>query len=218
MRRLRARAQWSACNVCSLDNPGFRLGTYWLDVDSALALALGLTCFVSRSHLPDHTLCRLGRPSDSLEQLILAWMRGDSQKFDSELAANAAASFVLRWLPIVDHIPRKAGAERLRRDDAVGIAGRGRWLLLRTFETLSSMRALLSATDFVHPDLDVEFANRWGKGWSFRVRFLGMAPGGGVNGPGHDSGLFIPRTYHVDNADIEGLIKTISSCASDDSR
>jgi len=64
-----------------------------LVLDESVALALGLTSYVSSSRLPLLVLgCRSPQPRDALDQMILAWERADRASLEDSLGPRAGVA------------------------------------------------------------------------------------------------------------------------------
>ncbi len=167
-----------------------KLANWAAPLDSATAIALGITSYVSYNPgdgpVLDAMTCRAPTPADSLDALIGHWLRGDAVGLEANLGPDALASWTGHLQPKEDSLPGTAVGYRF--------LGAGPW-------SQPSLNRLLGLdlTGIPHinsPTLDTIFVTASGRG-KRSVSFLLSWP--------------IPR-YSVNSADISGLLTTIASC------
>jgi len=184
-----------------IDNP--LLGFLRLDLDNAVALSLGLTSYVSPLRAPTTWLHCLSAPRRTLDELVLGWERDDRVELEEQLGPRARASLnellgARSWAGLRSRLwHAHSGSDssvgyRFDISDELSQAERS------IDQTAGSQRLML----FPEPssqkiDLRTRFVNRVGVDCGRRtVRFI----------------LAKDRMV-VDDADMQGLLRTISACA-----
>jgi len=190
-----------------IDNP--RLRFLDRDLDNSLAVALGLTSYVSAARL-DYPFVCCEEPRQSLDRLILAWMQGDRLSMEGELGSSARLALGLllanrSWpdmrAEVWQGVPGPESAVGFRFENP------GDWS--RPEDTLD--KALRDRRRTVHldkipkqPRLVTEFVDRAGNDCTrLEIRFVEVPT---------DRGSILVK-YVVDERDLEGLLRTISRCA-----
>ena len=175
-------------------------------IDSSIAVSLDLTSYVSFrqwTSLPRGpvAICGHPEPRHALDQLILAWEGNDRTLFEASL--GAVAKSMLNSL-----LAGRSWAE-MRTDlwhvesDSVALgyrfSGPAKWS--RPAMTFENMRDLSGSTeDSANPELDALFVSASGlECTKHRIRFV----------PAGD----LPARYVVDDSDLSGLLRALSSCA-----
>jgi hypothetical protein len=181
------------------------LGFLRPDLDSAAALALGLTSYVDSLRRPATVLCRHFEPRDALDDLVLAWQAGDRARVTAALGPEAKKALGnalngTSW----EHL--RAALRRIRPGAALAVGYQfnvaGPWS--QPPETLDDHGQDGSA--YAPADLNIETIFKDGSGHDCgrrRVRFL--AP----------SAVGADGRYFVDEAEIAGLLDLIASCSSE---
>lgn len=184
------------------------------DLDQSLALALGLTSYVSASRVADKFVCcRVEEPRHSLDRFILAWMQSNRSQVEEELGPGAQRVFASllsqrTWVTLLteiwgneSHASAGVGFRFDLSDD---------WA--KPEETLDPViqqrRHAVNLGDWpANPRISTVFVDRAGKFCAERdVTFLRT--------PRSSSGVGALRTkYVIDEADISGLLRTITTCA-----
>lgn len=180
-------------------------------LDSAIALSLSLTSYVSGSRVPSRILrcSRRGEPRDALDQLILSWERDDCRWLQGSLGprASAALDSLLQgrtWADMRADLWRDAPSH----DVAVGYRFEAPDWWSRPEDTLGKEREYVALAHPENPDFETRFKDASGGDCGkHRVKFLKIPMGAG---PGD-------LMYVVDNSDIEELLGLIGSCAAGDS-
>ena len=180
-----------------------KLDSLHITLDRAIALALGLTSYVSSGREDGPLiLCRRQEPKDALDEVVLALERGDRSELESGIGSDARMA--LDQLLVGESW--EAGYQELWRSQpgAQGAVGYlfeipGRWS--EPEETLEENRdygnAPLGSTQV---DLVTEFKTSSGKDCAReRVRFQKVTESGRAR-------------YLVDNTNIKELINSIGVC------
>ena len=184
------------------------LGISRHNLDGSIALALRLTSYVSDSRPPIRIISctRRSEPRDAFDQLILGWERNDRSWLESSLAPGARAAMRSLLVGKTWATLRSELWPRERRGD-VSVGYRfdlaGPWS--EPDETLEEKRDVDSAPDAGSRDLylDTSFKDKSGADCGkHRVKFLMIQSGGSES-----------RKYLVDDQDLRGLLRTITSCA-----
>jgi hypothetical protein len=180
------------------------------DLDQSLAVALGLTSYVSASRVADKFICCRDEPRHSLDRLILAWMQGNRLQVEEELGPNARFGFTSllsrrTWITLLNemwgsesHASAGVGFRFQRSDD---------WA--KPEETLDpdvqSRRRGVSLDDWpANPKITTLFVNGSGKVCAQRdVAFQRTPKSAGA----------LWTKYVVDEGDMAGLLRTIATCA-----
>jgi hypothetical protein len=190
---------------------GPKLGFHWHNADSAIALSLSLTSYVSDSRsLAKSARCSPGpKPRNALDQLVLAWERDDRIGLEASLGprAGAALKSLLAGRAWAD---MRAGLWSGGPGDGLAVGYRfeppGWWS--RPEETLGEEGEYVALANPENPDFETQFVNASGGDCGKRrVKFLKIPMGLG------------PRDllYVVDNSDLGDLLRLIGSCAAGDS-
>jgi len=187
-----------------MDNP--RLYFLRLELDSSMALSLGLTSYVSGSRAPMRIFhCnRVQEPRDTLDQLILAWVRNDRPWLEASLGPNARAA-LQSFLKGKTWATMRKQLWHGRSDGAVAVAYRfdikGTWS--EPGETLEEKIEGESAPlESVHPEIETLFRNGSGRDCGRqRVKFLDTRS------------MTEPLRYRIDNSDLGELLRSIAACA-----
>lgn len=186
-----------------------RLESFHPRLDSALAVALGLTSYIGGTVAPRMPgLCeRRPEPRASLDQLIFALDRNDQRMLEENLGpiARAALDAMLEgeaWSALRLSLGHGASAWG---DAAVGYRFEtpGRWS--EPDETLAppELGPFRDPRDPLNPEINAVFVNRYGAECGrFKVKFL-TPP----------LGSFPTTRFLIDNADLLGLLRVVASCA-----
>lgn len=179
-----------------------------IGVDSSTALSLGLTSYVSRWSEAVDEGCgisdrRYPDPRYPMHNLILAWEKGDRAMLEGTIGPNgrAALDSLLKgktWDAMRTRLWHAKNSDKV----AVGYRFdiRGPWA--EPFEMLEDQNSLVGVDYPENPQLDTVFKDRSGKDCgTYRVRFL----------TGNGS-----QPYLIDNSDIGGLLRVISTCAANE--
>jgi hypothetical protein len=188
-----------------MENP--KLSDIRSHLSDAMALSLDLTSYVTDSGLLARRLfCfRQEEPRDGLDQLILAWLKGDRVWMEASLGSDArrALDSLLKkktWAEIrAELIPSQPNGRF-----AIGyrFQDMGRWG--RPSETLDGFYSIIIGRSDT-PTLETQFKDASGNNCSVeQIKFIRV---GGFE-PAHIS-------YLVDNADLTILLRSIASCVSD---
>jgi hypothetical protein len=180
-----------------------------ISLDTAFAIALGLTSYVSDLREDIGGACRADEPREALDRLLIALKEGQRSQIESVLGANARAKFKdfikgRDWREVRREIwPRQAGA-------VVGVGYRfqlaGRWA--DPDESLTEVKGwLMGDAVQLSRELDITidtlFRDGSGKPCGSRtVRFVKASTENPFD------------KYHVNNEDLGDLILTIAACAS----
>jgi hypothetical protein len=180
------------------------------DLDQSLAIALGLTSYVSASRVADEFICCRDEPRHSLDRLILAWMQGNRSQIEEELGPTAHSAFTSllskqTWITLLremwggePHANAGVGFRFDRSDD---------WV--KPEETLDSdlqaRRRRVNLDDWpANPKIATQFVDGSGKTCRKRdVTFQRV--------PKFAGSLW--TKYVIDEADMPGLLRTIATCA-----
>lgn len=190
-----------------INNPKLRLLRY--DLDSALAIALGLTSYVSATRVAYRCIdCR--EPRQSLDRLILTWMQGNRSWMEEELGPKARSSLGSllanrSWVDLETELWHGGPVP----DAAIGfrLEGPGDWSKPQETldQRLQDRRRFVNLDELpTEPKLPTQFVDRAGNDCMQREITFVQAPAG----PG---GMLIK--YVVDDEDLAGLLRTISECA-----
>jgi hypothetical protein len=174
-------------------------------IDSSVALALGLTSYVSAPKMlgPADLICRPWEPRDALDRLIVAWETDDRSGLEANLGPHAAAALnaLLKGRPW-KKMRRKLWHANAGGSSAVGYRfdNAGRWS--EPEQTLEDKSPETHFTvEGASPGLNASFRDRSGADCGrLVVRFSGVLT---FEGP----------VYLIDNSDIGDLLRVISSCA-----
>lgn len=180
------------------------LGNLGLDMDTSIAIALGLTSYVSAAHAPPALrmtdgrtfYCRTQEPRDALDQIIFAWESNDRSLLESALGPQARS--------VLDSLTQET-LFPAARDAAVGyrfdVAGRWR----EPEEALESRSTALKSLEPAETvDISTLFTSRSGRRCGTRtVRFVRADH----NGPSQ-------ARYSADTTDLEDLLRLVAACAS----
>jgi hypothetical protein len=196
-----------------IGNP--KLVWFQVQLDHSVALALGLTSYVTESSEGPFQ-CRLQEPRDGLDRLILGWKQNNRQTIENNLGPNARAALKL----LLDG----RDLEAMRAELWVGKSGGGsvgyrfgipgRWS--EPEETLELEKAYPTVTirELLHAELATHFKNRSGDDCgSQRVAFLKTVEVNRQYVVGKRQYLVDPLQYLVDNSDLEELLRLIATCA-----
>lgn len=188
-----------------------RLQYFHGDLDRALAIAFGLTAYVSAARLYPYSPMPPEEPRHALDRLILAWMQNHRSQMEEVLGPKARLD--------LDSLLANQSWSALRirvwggppePDVAIGFRfeGSGDWS--KPEETLDQGlhdRRFFKTWDQFPPDADLstQFVDRAGNdcGGRREIRFV-RVPGR----PGNS-----PFKYVVDEVDLEGLLRAVSGCA-----
>ena len=174
---------------------------FYLDI--SVALALGLTSYVDSSRSPGiPLLCRRATPRDSLDELIIAWMRRDRAGLESTLGPTAKAALRSaiensNWRKV----QRTIWTTKVPRGAAVGYRFEvsGGWS--EPWQTLGEQADEEAPASVVN--LATNFTGRTGYACgSLEVLFV----------PAPNKVVFT-NPFLVDNPDILELLQLISACA-----
>jgi hypothetical protein len=179
-----------------------------LDLDNAIALSLGLTSYVSGSNPLSQTVdcSRPSEPRRTLNQFILAWVRGDREWLDASLGPNAKSALAsLLEAGTWATMRAEYWSRGPRPDDAVGyrFEDAGRWS--EPQETLADEKGYADQPEpKASPELDTRFTSGSGGDCGrYRVKF--------VTPP--KAGPRTPLPYLIDNSDLGGALRVVASCA-----
>ena len=186
------------------------------DLDSAMAVALGLTSYVSDmggtivvfgQEVRRRQYCVGLRPSDALDGLILAWETDDIRRLEKSLGPNATAS--LKSLLVGktwEELRAELWAAPPTRGVAMGYQFRipGNWSQPRDRPD-GTDPGLVPAGDYLYPpnpEIETLFKDSAGNDCGTRrIRFFSS----------QDIRDFF-SLYLVDDRDLAGLLRAISSC------
>jgi hypothetical protein len=181
-----------------LDNRHFAFLQFALD--DSVATSLGLTSFLSASRLlgVPRSCNPIQEPRDTLDQFVVAWVRGDRQYLEATLGPEAKAALQSlignrTWASV------RAGMWRGRSGHNVAVGYRfetaGWWS-----EREQPLQVRLDTRSPVNPEVDTAFTNASGvECGRRRVKFV---KSGGVR-----------VSYLIVNSDPEDLLQLITSCA-----
>lgn|ERR1017187_1464570 len=202
-------------------NANRRLGFLHEDLDNALAVALGLTDYVSAARLYPFTPARPEEPRHALDRFILGWMQDNRSQMEYVLGPKSRQD--------LDSLLARQSWQALRSEvlgalPGPGVAmgfrfeGAGDWS--QPEETLDqelwhrrsrqTTVLILNANpwDDLPPEatLSTQFVDRVGKdcGGHRDIRFV-RAP---AEAPGNT-----PFKYLIDEGDLKTLLRTVSGCA-----
>lgn len=172
-------------------------------LDDSVALAFGLTSYVSFNHAAGRIPhCRAEQPRDALDQLILAWERNDQSSMEANLGPNGRSALdrIIKgktWSEVRAKLWRGQSASYV----AVGYHFEVSGLWSEPEETLDDEKHSIAKYPR-EPELDTVFENRQGGGCgTHRIIFKKAA---------HEDGSTM---YLIDNGDLEELLHVIGSCA-----
>lgn len=175
------------------------------NMDSSIALSLGLTSYVSDSRLLLHNFdCFRGpEPRDALDRLILGWEKNDRQWLEASLGPHAKEALATllgksSWYEMRADILQG----RLGTNLAIGyrfeILGRWSEPPIVLDERLEGDKP---TSDSLTPEIETVFKDRSGNDCAKQsVKFIGQQPDAGQ------------KTFLVDNADVGDLLRAMSSC------
>jgi hypothetical protein len=182
------------------------------DVDKSLALALGLTSYISSSRIADSFgCCRAEEPRHALDQLILGWLQGNRLRVEQTLgprAKSALASLLAQnsWLDLRNRIWHGVPSS--------GFALGYRFQNVRDWskpeETLDqALHDRRRSVDLdqlpLDPTLTAQFVNISGQDCGrSEIRFVRIPA----------TPDWLPSNYLVDDPDLGALLRLISECAS----
>lgn len=193
----------SACNrLLELERrPQLAFLRTWLY--GALSISLSLTSYVSSSTSLEKTFrCRDGQPRDALDQVILAWLRNDPGWLAASLSARSKSALAdLEKRKGWDELRAQLQQTRPNNDVAVGyrFSADPSWSLPDDiFQDQES-----KGPAALHPDnpvIETLFVSATGENCGQRrVKFVSTV--------GYET------THLVDETDMEGLLRLLSSCA-----
>jgi hypothetical protein len=166
---------------------------------NAISLSLGLTSFVDISMVPVKRLCENKQPRDALDSVIVEW----EQRKAAGLAANLGPSARAAFMESADHGPQE---NRTGHHGVTAVGYRfdkpGRWSSPPITLTHESWEGEPEDISKIPTTLEIDAAFTNGSGDAcgrYRVTF--------IHSPGQ-------LDYKVDNTDIDGLLRVISSCVS----
>jgi hypothetical protein len=195
--RIRGRDAYSRLRSM-LRNP--RLAFLQRGIDSAVAISLGTTSYVSDSRqLADTAVCGgVLEPRDLLDQLLAAWQRNDRHWVEGSLgpAAMGALSSSLQEATWEGQRAKLWGSNP-GVGDAVGyrFVTAGWWSAPE-----EHLEMKISQRTPANPLIDTQFTNRSGRDCgSYRVKFSRAEE-------------FYVK-YLIDNPDLAGLLRLIAACA-----
>jgi hypothetical protein len=174
---------------------------------NAISISLSLTSYISSSTPSEKIFrCRDGQPRDAMDQLILAWLRNDQQLFEASLSPRSEGA--------LNVLEEREGWEGMRaqlwrpkRDDGFALGYRfsadPSWSLPdQKVEGDSSQNQLLQPAE--NPAIETVFVNATGGDCSRReMKFIGI----------RDNPASQKTIYLVDETDMEGVLRLLSSCA-----
>lgn len=171
-------------------------------IDGAIAAALGLTSYLSVVHPLGRLLvaCQGQQPRNALDQMAVAWERGDRLWFETSLSGAAA-----RAVAVKDDDEWQAFRRTLWRDAPNGAIGYKFQVPGSSSEpsTLIPSQARVP-NDEEGVDLDTAFYDRNGRSCGHTmIRFIRVAT---PKPPGY-------LGYVVDNPNIADVLRLISACA-----
>lgn len=193
-----------------VDNP--KLAFIESALDSAIALSLGLTSYVSyrpSTLIPDGPSgsCGVLEPRHDLDQLIIAWAAGSASLFRSSLGPDATTA-LNALLNGRDWAEVRAEFWHSRPGAGLAVGYRldvsGRWA--EPTMGFAEKRENAALTNSARPEIDTFF--RTGAGGdcgTYRIKFLREPV---------QAGFPLPAEYVVDNTDLAGLLRLIADCAS----
>jgi hypothetical protein len=172
----------------------------------ALSISLSLTSYVSSSTPPEKNfLCRDGQPRDALDQVILAWLRNDRPWLEASLSARSKTA--------LDALEKRGGWSKMRTqlrqtrpNNGVALGYRfsadPSWSLPDDiFEEDESKDRVAQHPE--NPVIETVFVSATGgECGRRRMKFASTRDDLGSQ----------KITYLVDETDIEGLLRLLSSC------
>ncbi|HUA87259.1 MAG TPA: hypothetical protein VMB85_25555 [Bryobacteraceae bacterium] len=173
-----------------------------VSLDGAIAVALGLTSYLSIAHPSQRLLvaCQGQQPRDALNQMIVAWERGDPLWFETSLGETAA-----RAVAVKDDDEWQAFRGTFWRDAPNAAIGYKFQVPARLSEP--SMRIPSQArvpNEEEKLDLDTAFYGRNGRNCGHMM--IKLIRGATAKPPGY-------LRYVVDNPNIADVLQLISACA-----
>ncbi len=173
--------------------------------DSSVALSLGLTSYVSRWSEAIDQGCgisdrRYPDPRYPMHNLILAWEKSDRAMLQATLGPNARVALhsLLNgrtWKAMRAQLWHAGNSAKLAVGYRFDVLGP--WA--QPFEMLEDEKNLVGVRYPKNPQLDTVFKDRLGKDCAtYRVRFRSKDRS---------------PNYLIDNSDIGGLLRVVSSCA-----
>jgi hypothetical protein len=191
-----------------IGNPRFRRIHFALD--SAIAFSLGLTSFVDSLRRPVGLfLCRLQEPKDALDDVIMAWEKGDRRSLEASLGPTgiSALESMLRgksWAEVRAGIRHGTSVRAAvgYRFDVSGLWAEPEGTL--DFEIVRQRMVQDHSSPGDTVDLDAVFKDASDSDCGrLRVRFLRI----------HDPLNPGRLKFVVDNSDLRGLLGLIGGCA-----
>lgn len=177
-----------------------------LNRDGILGLSLGLTSYVSGSGLLGRKFYCGGtaQPRDVLNQLILAWLKGETKWLELSFSSKARASLKLLIKDRNLEVTRgEIRPEKSSRSGAIGYRFQIPGLWAEPVESLTSKRGR-EAPEVATGELEIDtlFTDSVGEDCGRHLmKFI----------PAQDS--LGQRAYLVNNTDLKKLLQTITSCA-----
>jgi hypothetical protein len=162
-------------------------------LDGAIAVAMGLTSYLSIAHPSLRVLvaCQGQQPRNALDQMIVAWERGDPLWFETSLGETAA-----RAVAVKDDDEWQAFRRTFWRDAPNAAIG-------YKFQVPGSLTEP-SPNEEGKLDVDTAFYDRNGRNCgNMMIKFIQGAPS---KPPGY-------LRYVVDNPNIADVLRLISACA-----
>lgn len=178
------------------------LGSETVSIDGAIAVALGLTSYLSIAHPSLRVLvdCQGQQPRDALDQMIVSWERGDPLWFETSLGENAA-----RAVAVKDDEEWRAFRRAFWRDSPNAAIG----YKFQVPGSLSDSSMLIPfqarvPNDERKLDLDTAFYDRNGRNCGhMMIKLIQEAT---PKPPGY-------LRYVVDNPNVAEVLQLISACA-----
>ncbi len=189
------------------DNPRLRFLSG--DLDNSLALAIGLTSYVSASRVAHHSIGFQVEPRYQLDAMILAWMHGNRTEMEEGLGPNARSSLKSllakrSWVDLEHQMWHGAPRSDAAIDYRFEIPGDWSQPEETLDQGLQDRRHHVKLYEFpAEPKLVTQFVDKTGNNCVRReIRF--------VRSPAEPGGTIMK--YVVDDSDMEGLLRTISEC------
>ncbi len=176
-------------------------------LQNALSISLSLTSYISSStHTGKKFLCRDGQPRDALDGIVLGWLRNDRQLLDASLSARSKTA--------VNELEKRIGWSGVRAQ---------LWKVGTADGAAIGYRLSADASWSLPDDTLIENQQKGGAAQHrenpvVETRFVTAAG----NACGQRQTKFVStredptsgrRTYLLDESDIEGLLRLLSSCA-----
>jgi hypothetical protein len=171
----------------------------------SVSIAFGLTSYVDSSIEPARGGCRAPEPRDGLNALIAAWQRDDRAKLESDIGPRARAALqgmlsAANWVTLRARLWPGSPAPQIAIGYTLELPGPWGAADGSAQQTDAPVDLAQYPRD---PQVETYFCdgsgNRCGK---YTVRFRRVRTD------------FLPK-YAVDNPDLEGLLRVISSCTTD---